>query len=116
MYEKVVLHEADPKICKCSEIIIPLCGGNEENVLFLIDSLGGVTQQETHPKRVHGCGRWASAWTELLVRGSASTLSKAPCAIQEVQKILNTSSIISRCHIFLFHLTFVFLNKIKFVP
>lgn len=35
------------KIRRCSAYnIIPLCGGNEENVLFLIENLGGVTQQE----------------------------------------------------------------------
>lgn len=47
MWEKVLLHEAYPKIHKCSQHIILLCGGNEENALFLIESLGGVTQQET---------------------------------------------------------------------
>lgn len=49
MREKVVLHEAHPKIHKCSEHTLPLCDGNEENALFLAESLGGVTQQETRP-------------------------------------------------------------------
>ena len=97
-------YEADPKIHKCSELIIPLCGGNEENVLLLIDSLGGVTGRIHTPKRGHGCGRCASAWTGSLVQGNASTLTKVPCATQEAQQILNTISIISRCPHFLFHL------------
>lgn len=50
MCENGVLHEAHLKIHKRSEYMIPLCGGNEENVLFLIESLGGVTQRETCPK------------------------------------------------------------------
>lgn len=36
------------KIFRCFEhYIISLCGRNEGNVLFLIESLDGVTQQET---------------------------------------------------------------------
>lgn len=38
--------------------ILPVCGGNEENVRFLTESLGGVTQQEDWSKESRGCGRW----------------------------------------------------------
>lgn len=40
------------KICRCSaHNIIPLCGENEENVPFLVENLGGVTQQEARPEK-----------------------------------------------------------------
>lgn len=65
-----------------------------------------------NPKRAHGHGRWASAWTESLVQGNDSTINKALCATHKVEQILSLINIILGAFISSLIPNFTFFNKI----